>query len=285
MTLLVISIVLPLGALQGLLVPPAAQGAEETAWARVQRAHQATGTAAPIPPPFLALSAGELREAAQQAAVEARSQNPEAALQAFENIALCLEYYPVSAQEEESLLELFAQTEQPMLDPWYRLYLVQRLVPGLVPASLFGDYLQEGARKDYYNLRTRLGRLSNNPREDAEIRAAAMEAFYLLLWNRLGEILAEVPALRQHQQPDGRVDPGLLKVSNIRLDTRSARGLAQSQQDFVNAAKVYARAFNPPGQPESVETKARELLQRIVDNVPLPNPEEVRALIPEETPS
>jgi len=125
-------------------------------------------------------------------------------------------------------------------------------------------------------LRSRLGRLAVAGAESQALRVAAMEALFELQVARLRQVLALEPSLSQ----GGALPEVTLLQQKPRLSPRTQRAVAQGQEEFVNAAKLYARLLNSASPEDPVHQKALELLHRTLDTIHLPNPEVVRALLP-----
>ena len=274
---LLILLTLPLGVLQAPLVPPADAA---SAWERVQQAHARyaeTGSLAAV----LAVAAQDLRDAAGEAVAELRAGAAPEDLErhARERLLQCLEFYPLVAGDAADLDTMLAHLEDGRQDQIYRTFLIEHVALAGTARGPLAAYFLAASRTGYFSLRSRLGRLSTAVREEPPLRVSAMEALFRLHLDRLQQVLAEEPALHQRRGPDGRVDVALLRESP-QLSPRTARAVEQTQQDFVNAAKLYARELGRAGTPGPIHDKALELLHRILDEIPLHKTEEVRALLP-----
>lgn len=243
-----------------------------TPWARVQRALKealASPPGVPLHRAYEAFSTDELRRAVTQGMEEARTvyhyrPQVESDQKALENVRVALDFYPMVARTEGDLTIFFEQIENQDLDPVYREFLIRRLVPGLAPRSLFGDYLQTGVARHLAELDSRLGRLAYLPTDIAAVQLASMEAYLRLHQTALLELLRRDASLASYFPGDATPAPAILQEQAVQSAAR--RVLRQKERDFNNTAKIIGRHLEPGStSPDLVREKARQLIQEMLD--------------------
>lgn len=272
-------------------------------WSHLSRVLEKEAAAEALPPPgpgvrfppprqyafdaIQHLNTSELRRAAMEgikAAEKSLAGEPKAIIdeQVEANILLALQYYPLAATREEDFRQLMVIIEDGSKNPIYRRILMSRLIPGLRPVSLLSDYLQSNLVRDRDEISKMIGKIATSPVEHPEIQILAMEVLYTLQYNEYVQVLnsdANIRALKEETgktlspmgmaQPDA---PELTKAVALRFNGMTS--------GFEGMARMLAENLDPiRNHTDAVKDTVHAIINRILSEVPLANPDVVKQLI------
>ncbi|MFP4502540.1 MAG: hypothetical protein ACLFTT_16210 [Candidatus Hydrogenedentota bacterium] len=234
-----------------------------------------------LKPKHLLRAAHEGVDAARTAAW---GRSPEAAhRQAYENVAMALEYYPLLAGNDQDVLDLLYAMARRANDPVLRTFLVNRTVSGLAPDSLFARYLRdEVTAMAPQKFRNYLYKPATAPDEDPMVQMAAIRALYRYDYAYQGRVLMLAPEFqvyaRRHDllpEPAMLLRPGAPEPSG---DT--ARMMSTLETRWLDTAQDLAKHLEPErGRPAAVRALVRETLGRIRQEAPLEEPAAIDDLL------
>lgn len=240
--------------------------------------------------PFDAISglrARDLVRAANEGAREARQrlrERPAAEIerQVQANIHFCLEYFPLLVQRPEDVEPLLHVMEDPRADPTFRIYLFQRIAPGLAPPSLFGDFLQDHLQRDHAAISRLFRGICTDLFAPAPPQAVAIGAWYAFEYDHLLRSLRADPAVAAIEAARGMA----LKATELRGE--NAPEISEATQDVFNRraeffsemAQALAVHLDPVhNRPAEVRAQVRSTILRILSDIPLEDPAPVRAML------
>lgn len=242
--------------------------------------------------PFAALShldADDLIRAAQEGAKYARKRNrsrpeEEVARRVRANMRVAFEYYPVLAVDDEDKKNLLLAMERETEDPVLRVYLIESAF-GDVPRSQFATYMREVVKEYRDDVRSLLTRIITVAHEPAEVQMAAMEARYRQAYGLFQAILRRDPNVTHWEQETGETAlPEMMRAEpppfELEKSTRSVlqRRAGEFDRIVADISKNFQRRA-PEALP--VKRKGLEVIQRIVDVIPLQNPGAAQKLLDE----
>ncbi len=233
------------------------------------------------------LNAAELRRAAIESIKDAKTKlanKPRKVVdrQIETNVLIALQYYPLAATRIGDFQELLAMLEDGTKHPVLRRIILERLVPGLVPPSLLGDYLVSNIPRESDRVSKIVGQIATSPIEDAAIQVLGMEVLYRMRYDEYVAVLNTDANVRARADAQGapvmpldmtKEDaPALTKAVEIQFNNITG--------SFASMAKLYMEHHDPlRDRPAAVKAKARELVRRILDTVPLPDPDAIEQLL------
>jgi hypothetical protein len=209
-----------------------------------------------------------------------------AARQAYRNVGIALEYYPLLAVSESDFMPLLHTMGRREDDPILRVYLFNHVLPGMELPSLFSRYMQEEFQKlDVVEARPYLFEPATFPLEEPEPQAAAIRALFAhdLAW--FSRQLALMPEFEAYaRQVDTPIGPALLLREDAPEPTGDVGSLMiELIKSIGQVAGHLAEILRPEsGRPEALQGVAREHLGLILENFPIPNADAVRAALDPE---
>lgn len=234
-----------------------------------------------LKPKHLLRAAHEGVDAARTAAW---GRSPEAAQrQAYENVAMALEYYPLLAGNEQDVLDLLYAMSRHANDPVLRTFLVNRTVSGLAPDSLFARYLRdEVATMAPEKFRDYLYKPATAPQEDPMVQMAAIRALYRYDYAYQGRVLMRAPEFQVYvRRNDLLPDPAmLLRPDAPEPSGDTARMMSTLETRWIDTAKDLAKHLDPErNRPAAVRSLVRETIGRIRQEAPIEDPAAIDGIL------
>lgn len=236
------------------------------------------------------LNARDLMRAAREGIDEAEKRMQEAEQKEInrhvrENVAFVFEYFPLLATDPEDLRYIRYILEDPNEHPALRRYVLDQLRPAEQPRSLMQLYLKDQLLADRESIRRLLGSMITLSFELPEFRERAMELLYQLAYEDYEAFFQEDPNIARYMEETGQtVAPRDVQENpELRLSNRSVTRFKQQTEAFNSMAQLFARSFEPQrSQPERTQRVARQLIERMLHEIPFEDPEAIRAFLAEK---
>jgi len=243
--------------------------------------------------PFEAYSHLEIRDlmrAAREGITDAEKKlanaDPEVlARQIRENVAFVFEFLPHLIVDADDLRFIRYVLEDPGEHMVLRRYVMDQLMPSNKPRTQTQLFLHDHIAGDRDSYKRLLGSMITLSFEQPEFRERAMELLYLASFEDYVAFFQEDANIAQYMETHGRtvMPRDLGAIEGLELSNRTRARFKQQTEDFVGLAMILARSFDPlENHPERTQLVARSLIERILNQVPLENPDTVRALLPAE---
>ena len=203
--------------------------------------------------------------------------------QCRENIQRCLEYYPLLVTRENDLQPLLAVLEDPRAEPELRLYLLERVTPGVVPRSNFGDYFQEVLRRDPDRVNKVFEEVVSSLQENEKSLRTSMDAWYRYGYLDYAAWFQSDPNVVAYAAAHGGDAPRPIQVRDtpeLTVAPANQAEFAERTRLFVRMATAMSAQLNPAvNRPEPIKAAAVTSIEKMLAEIPFENPEEVRALL------
>lgn len=231
------------------------------------------------------LTEEELVRAALQGAYAARREMASASPKEIElkeeaNISFILEYFPLLLRDVNSSDPLFTVLEGGSGRAAGQLFLLKRAVPGKSMRTSFTDYWQEEVVRRDRRFRKVMTDLCETRQLDDARRILALEVLYVHHVRVLDDFIQRDPNVIAHRASGGSPVSAeeLVVRDDLTLEPWNLRGFEDRLTQFVDLAKLYGDIVDPKSKaPQDVRKTARELIERIYQDVPL-SPEDQAAV-------
>ncbi len=184
-----------------------------------------------------------------------------------------LEYYPLVARTQGD----FEQVRNWVFDPGrpapLRVYLLEQATPNSTPTSAFAAYFQGHLNFDDGTFEKRLLELIQLPQESKPVQCAAMETQLARAREGYRLLLTRDPQIAQHGENGAAVSPQQLieDPKAIAMTRRTALLLARHSEAVGRWARSLKGTADNPQREASVRAKARETLEAVLREFPIPN--------------
>lgn len=267
---------------------PAATTAEEDAlWQAAARLLHTVSPPSPTPPvavgqpyQFESFSQGTAADLRRAISLLFEKQPPDATVdeQTDDNritgaLERLFEYYPLVArapQDYEALRNWIFDPGQP---PALRNFLLERAAPGMTPPSAFAHYFQGHLTFDDGTFEKRLLELIQLPQESKPVQRTAMDAQLARARAGYRQLLARDPQVAQRMAEGDAVTARQL-IDNpeaITMTRRTALLLERHSAAVGKWAYSLKGTADNPQRDASVRAKARETLEAVLGEFPIPN--------------
>lgn len=190
-----------------------------------------------------------------------------------QGIQKLLEYYPLVARTQGD----FEQVRNWVFDPGQpaplRIYLLEQATPDTKPRSGFAAYYQGHLRFDEGTFENRLLELIQLPQESKPVQRAAMETQLARAREGYRLLLTRDPLIAQSAANGPAVSPRPLieDPKAIAMTPRTALLLTRHSEAVGRWARSLKGTADNPQREASVRAKARETLEAVLREFPIPN--------------
>lgn len=204
-----------------------------------------------------------------------------------QNIVTALEYYPVVAQDDRDIKPLFYAMADVNEEEELRLYLLRNSLPDASRPTLFGLYLRDALAHNSEETRKYLKTVVEHAAENPRVQQAAIEAYFHYMELSYARVLKTDPAVAAFAAEHGAAfRPALLLEEGAPKPSGDVVQLLRDYDaqwyDFALTLSGYAQPTST--RPAEVRETARACLERIYNELPLSNRDDVKALLDQTAP-
>ena len=202
----------------------------------------------------------------------------------IENFDLCFQYYPLLADSDEDFEAILDAMRHLKGNKHFRTYLIRRTVPGLEAGSLFASYLQENLAPRRRELQTILQKLIMYREEDPMVASASLDVLVQLPRYDIQQALAADPAVAAWETEQGKpFNPALLRdedAPSLAYETSNTCNSALRELSTLTRFLIERRNADRINSPY-VRERIGDVIRRVCREFPLPDAEEILALLAE----
>ena len=232
---------------------------------------------------FRNLRGMDLVRAAHEGALDARrkkaGRSPEEIdRQVWENAALALEYFPIVVRDEKDVQTLARIVEDREEDLQLRRFVLDRLAPDQKTPSLLSLYLDDACVRFPAIFKDVLEEVSGHPMEDPSLQVDGMRVCHARLMKRYLAVLHADPLILEREKKTGQpVAPAAVLAKDAPAMEKATRErLAELGVVIGNFAALIAAHIEVNSASDAkVKAETRVLLQRIADEVLVPDRERI----------
>lgn len=225
------------------------------------------------------------REGIKSAKEEGKQKNwseEEILLKCEENISYALEYCGLLIEKTSEIDYIIYCMGAEQEEPELRLFLLKQCIPSQKPKSLFALHLQTfiNTRKDEYQ--KTLFAIVKRVNEKPEIQIAGMDALYYFFQEQYQKCVEKDPvyqayAIEKHE----KITPLWVENPQIPRPIESTQmeisKLNRQLSDFITQLEI--KISDKHQSNETVAKKAKEVIEKIYQNLPVQNKERLKSLL------